>query len=86
MDKEYSNIHDANSCLAWIPKLDHVDKDLNNMVTDDKRHLMLSDIAGLPVGHAARELTPCFRTVLDAEGIGLCRSIWGTNTKFIPMA
>ena len=38
------------------------------MVTDDKRHLMLSDIAGLPVGHALRELAPCFRTVLDAGG------------------
>ncbi|KAH3703196.1 hypothetical protein DPMN_078227 [Dreissena polymorpha] len=42
---KYSNIHDENCCLVWIPEMDNFDEDLHKIVTDDKRHLMLSDIA-----------------------------------------
>ena len=38
------------------------------MVTDNARQLMLSDVAGLPVGHVPRELAPSFQVVLDNGG------------------
>ncbi|WAR18261.1 hypothetical protein MAR_000099 [Mya arenaria] len=38
------------------------------MTTDDKRHLKLEDVAGLPVGHAPRSLTPYFRNFIDRGG------------------
>ena len=38
---------------------------MHGMSTDNKRHLVLSDVAGLPIGHVPRELAICFREVLD---------------------
>jgi len=38
------------------------------MITDHQRHLKLSDIAGLPIGHAPRVLVGFFWTVLDEDG------------------
>ena len=40
----------------WIP---------DDMLTDDKRYLYLSDSVGLPVEHVPRELAPIFRSVLE---------------------
>ena len=39
------------------------------MVTDSKRNLVLSDIAGLTVGHISRALASCFYQLLDSGGI-----------------
>lgn len=38
------------------------------MVTDQQRQLKLSDVAGLPIGHAPRILASFFRSILDNEG------------------
>lgn len=68
VDREYTNIHDMSACLVWIPKLETFDENMHNMSTDNKRQLVLSDVAGLPLGHVPRELAPCFREVLDKGG------------------
>ncbi|KAH3805543.1 hypothetical protein DPMN_133847 [Dreissena polymorpha] len=41
---------------------------LHDMYTYAKRHLKLSDIAGLPVGHVPGILSSCFRSILDSGG------------------
>jgi hypothetical protein len=33
------------------------------MVTDEKRHLKLEDVAGLHIGHVSRSLAPYFRDI-----------------------
>lgn len=68
VDREYMNIHDKSACLVWIPELDTFDATLHNLMTDEKRHLYLRDVAGLPCGHVPREIAPCFREVLDEGG------------------
>jgi len=45
------------------------------MITDEKHHLTLRDIAGLPVGHVPRGLASSFRTLLD----------WGANIFAEPL-
>lgn len=68
VDREYTNISDVNACLVWVPPLESFPKDMQSMVTDNKRMLMLSDIAGLPVGHVPRGLAGVFRSILDGGG------------------
>ena len=68
VDREYTNIHDLSVCLVWIPELDTFNQCLHNLMTDEKRHLYLTDIASLPCGHVPREIAPCFRQVLDDGG------------------
>ena len=68
VDREYTNIKDVNSCLVWVPPLDSFPPTLHSMLTDEKRHLQLVDIAGLPVGHVPRGLARAFRTLLDEGG------------------
>jgi len=41
---------------------------MHNMTTDNKRHLILSDVAGLPIRHVPRELATCFRDIIDNGG------------------
>ena len=54
VDREYTNIHDENACLVWLPLLDQFPDIMHDTVTDDKTHFKLSDIAGLPIGHIPR--------------------------------
>lgn len=68
VDREYTNISDVNACLVWVPPLESFPEDMHSMVTDKKRMLMLSDIAGLPVGHVPRGLAGVFRSILDGGG------------------
>lgn len=68
IDREYTNISDKDACLVWIPELSDLDGNLHNMVTDKERNLILSDIAGLPIGHVPRILASCFYEVLDNGG------------------
>lgn len=68
VDREYTNISDIDACLVWMPELTSFDKHLYNLVTDKQRNLMLSDIAGLPIGHVPKILASCFRNVLDSGG------------------
>lgn len=65
VDIEYSNVKDPNACLVWIPKLEHFNKNMHDMVTDNKRFLYLKDIAGLPVGHVPWGLSGAFRRLID---------------------
>ena len=54
VDREYTNIHDENACLVWLPPLDHFPKHMHSEYRDTKRQLKLEDIAGLPAGHVPR--------------------------------
>lgn len=68
VDREYTNIHDKSACLVWIPKLETFDENMHGMATDNARQLVLSDVAGLPIGHVPKELAICFREILDNDG------------------
>jgi len=68
VDREYTNTHDENACLVWIPALNSFSSDLFEMVTDGKKELTLKDVAGLPVGHVPLGLSYSFRQVMDTEG------------------
>lgn len=65
VDIEYTNITDQHASLVWIPELTYFPTDLHNVTTDVKRNLKLSDIAGLPVGHAPRGLSFAFRQLIE---------------------
>lgn len=67
VDREYSNIHDVDACVVWVP--DNVPENMKNLVSDVKRGLKLSDIAGLPCGHVPRGLASAFRYIIDAGGV-----------------
>lgn len=67
VDREYSNIHDTDACVVWVPE--NVPENLENSVSDGKRGLKLRDIAGLPCGHVPRGLASAFRYVMDAGGV-----------------
>lgn len=60
------------ACLVWIPELELFSEDQLGMITDEKRHLKLEDVAGLPVGRAPRSLAPYFRDVIDKGGKVFC--------------
>lgn len=45
-----------------------VSDQVQEMVTDEKRKLKLSDIAGLPIGHVPKCLSKLFRDILDEGG------------------
>jgi hypothetical protein len=54
-------------------ELTSFEKHLYTLITDKQRNLMLSDIAGLPFGHAPKILASCFSNVLDSGvNINLC--------------
>jgi len=48
-------------CLTGIPKLETFDESAHGMSTDNKRHLVLFDVSGLPTENVPRELATCFR-------------------------
>ena len=54
IDREYTNIKDINACLVWLPPIGSFPSEVQEMVTDEKRKLKLSDIAGLPIGHVPK--------------------------------
>jgi hypothetical protein len=68
VDREYTNIHDLDACLVWIPPLTQFNTQLHDMVTDATRELTLRDIAALPLGHVPRGLAGSFRSILDDGG------------------
>ena len=68
VDREYTNKHDENACLVWLPPLDNFPEHMHSEYTDTKRQLKLEDIAWLPVGHVPRPLAGHFRTILDEGG------------------
>lgn len=35
VDIEYTNIHDTDACLVWVPDLNQFKPDLHDIVTDD---------------------------------------------------
>jgi len=55
-------------CLTGIPKLETFDESAHGMSTDNKRQLLLFDVAVLPIENVPRELVTCFRKVLDNGG------------------
>ena len=68
VDREYTNIHDRNACLVWIPEKDSFTKAELESYTDEKRFLMLKDVAGLPVGHVPRTMAGAFTNIIEAGG------------------
>lgn len=68
VDREYTNTHDPNACLIWIPPLDTFSREIHETVTDAKRGLLLQDVAGLPIGHIPLGLSSSFRKILDEKG------------------
>lgn len=62
---EYSNPHDTNATLVWMPGLETFPVPQRSKVTDEKRMLKIEDIAGLPVGHVPIGLSGCFRQLLN---------------------
>ena len=64
VDLEYTNIKDPNASLVWMPALDYFNESLHDIETDEKRHLYLKDIAGLPVGHVPWGLSAAFSRLL----------------------
>lgn len=68
IEPEYTNIHDICACLVWLPPLESFTDNTHEMVTDEKRQLKLSDVAGLPIGHVPRSLAPYFRSVMETGG------------------
>lgn len=43
---------------------------MHDNITDEKRQLILSDIAGLPIGHVPMCLSSHFRDIFDNGGGG----------------
>lgn len=60
IDREYTNVKDEYAWLVWLPQLESFPPDIHDMVTDEKRQLKLSDVAGLPIGHVPRCLSQFF--------------------------
>jgi len=54
-------MHDESACFVWIPELGSFESMFHALSTDDKRQLILADVAGLPVGHVPREIAQIFR-------------------------
>ena len=65
VEMEYSNIKYLNACLVWMPKLENLNKNIHDMVTDSKRFLYLNDIAGLPVGNVPWGLSGAFHRLIE---------------------
>ena len=40
VEPEYTNIHDTDACLVWLPSLESFPESLHGTVTDDKRQLL----------------------------------------------
>jgi len=68
VDLEYTNVHDVNAALVWVPSLNELPTELHNATSDPARHLKVSDIGGLPVGHVPRGLAGTFRTIIESGG------------------
>ncbi|XP_052224692.1 uncharacterized protein LOC127840327 isoform X2 [Dreissena polymorpha] len=68
IDRENTNIEDKDAGLVWIPELFTFDSKLQSLLTDHGRQLMLSDVAGLPIGRVPRVLASCFYSILDTGG------------------
>ena len=68
IDLEYTNVHDENAALVWIPELRDIPQNMHSIVTDAARFLKLSDIAGLPIGHVPRGLAIAFRQIIEYGG------------------
>lgn len=68
VDLEYTNIHDEDASLVWIPQIDDFPSSMHGQVTDPQRFLKLSDIAGLPIGHVPRGLAGTFRAIIESGG------------------
>jgi hypothetical protein len=68
VDREYTNIHDTSACLVWVPPITDFAEHRQFEVTDNKRELTISDMAGLPMGHVPKGIAGAFRTIMDTGG------------------
>ena len=57
------------ACVVWITDLQDVNDNMHNLVTDVKRHLKLSDIAGLPIGHVPQKNCTLFHKRLRQSSL-----------------
>ncbi|KAH3713528.1 hypothetical protein DPMN_073320 [Dreissena polymorpha] len=68
VDRDYSNKKDPDACLVWLPALETFPISVHDTVTDEKRQLKLSDIAGLPIGHVPKILSNFFSLIINEGG------------------
>ena len=68
VDLEYTNVHDENAALVWIPPIEEFPSSMHGQVTHSQRFFKLIDIAGLPIGHVPRGLAGAFREVIESGG------------------
>lgn len=54
--------------LGLAPTIEQIPPHMHDNITDEKRQLKLSDIAGLPIGHVPRCVSSHFRDILDNGG------------------
>ena len=84
VDIEYTNIHDTDACLVWVPELNSFKSDMHDIVTDEDRYLLLKDVAGLPVGHVPRTLASAFRKLIDLGANVYCEATDQPQQSFPP--
>jgi hypothetical protein len=84
VDMEYTNIHDTDACLVWVPDLNQFESDLHNTITDEDRYFTLKDIAGLPVGHVPRTLASSFRKLIEMGASVYCEANDHPQPSFPP--
>ncbi|XP_060599394.1 uncharacterized protein LOC132752999 [Ruditapes philippinarum] len=82
VEPEYTNIHDTDACLVWLPPLESFQTLLHDSVTDQKRQLRLRDVAGLPICHVLRGIAGFFRTIMDKGHIEA--EVTGEPTQSFP--
>ena len=67
--KEYGNKNDPNACLIWVPEIDSIPGNMQNMITDAKRGETVETIAGLPIGRVPKGFSSCFTQLLSSPAI-----------------
>ena len=84
VDREYTNVHDQDACLVWLPDIDCFHSSLHELVTDEGRYLKLKDVAGLPVGHVPRTLASALRNLMDLGATVECEATDDPQPSFPP--
>ncbi|XP_070552299.1 uncharacterized protein [Ptychodera flava] len=65
--KEYGNPHDQYALMIYVPELVDIEASMHNIVTDDKRDLVLQQVAGLPMGHVPYILSEGIYKCIDMK-------------------
>ena len=66
VDREYSNMKDKDASLVWVPDIDSLEEADKSFIVHERKFVM-SDIAGLPIGHVPQGLSSSIRQLLDKD-------------------